>query len=334
MKKRGIGYASGWQGANYHFGYPDISTVDLKLTDDLRYRVGVAAADLGQGIPETTRIIVSEALGGVPSEQIDFVDPDTAITPDGGATGASRQTAVTGNATLKACQKLVRVLKMAASELLDTPPEEITIREGLLHGRSGSVPLATVVEECKRMGLSLSVRASYQAPPTEPFDDRGQGFVVNQFAYATYVVEVEVDTDTGEVQVLKVSTFIDAGKIVRRKGADMQVDGGTVMGLGHALTEEFKLREGIPETDGLSTYLIPTVYDTPFEIISHFVEAWTPMGELEAKGMAELTIVPIAPAITNAIYNAVGVRLNQLPATPERVLLGLEMLSKGGVANG
>lgn len=335
MKKRGIGFASGWQGANYHFGYPDISTVDLELTDDLRYRVGVAAADLGQGIPETTRTIVSEVLGGVPPEQIDFLDPDTAITPDGGATGASRQTDVTGNATLKASHKLARVLKMAASELLDTPPEEITIREGVLHGRNvTSVALATVVEECKRMGLSLSVRASYQAPPTEPLDDKGQGFGVNQFAYATYVVEVEVDTDTGEVQVLQVSTFIDAGKIVRRKGAEMQVEGGTVMGLGHALTEEFKQREGKPETDSLSTYLIPTVYDVPFEITSNFVDEWAPMGELGAKGMAELTLVPIAPAITNAIYDAVGVRLNQLPATPERVLIGLAMLNKGGAANG
>jgi CO/xanthine dehydrogenase Mo-binding subunit len=325
VKKRGVGYASGWQGANYHFGYPDVSTVDLQLTDDLRYRVGVAAADLGQGIPETTRTIVSKVFGGVPPEQIDFIDPDTAVTPDGGATGASRQTTVTGNATLKACRKLVQLLKMAGSELLDTPLEEITIREGVLQGRNGSAPLAAVVEECKRMGLSLSVRASYQAPPTEPFDDRGQGFVVNQFAYATYVVEVEVDTDTGEVQVLKVSTFIDAGKIVRRKGAEMQVEGGTVMGLGHALTEELKLREGEPETDSLSTYLIPTVYDVPFEITSDFVDEPVPNGELGVKGMAELTLVPIAPAITNAIYDAVGVRLHQLPATPERVLIALAM---------
>jgi CO/xanthine dehydrogenase Mo-binding subunit len=224
---------------------------------------------------------------------------------------------------------------MAASELLDTPPEEITIQEGVLQGRSGtSVNLTAVVEECKRMGLSLSVRASYQAPPTEPFDDQGQGFVVNQFAYATYVVEVEVDTDTGEVQILKVSTFIDAGKIIRRKGAEMQVEGGTVMGLGHALTEEFKQREGKPETDSLSTYLIPTVYDVPFDISSNFVDELAPMGELGAKGMAELTIVPIAPAITNAIYDAVGLRLNQLPTTPERVLLGLQMLNQNGAAHG
>jgi len=324
MKKHGIGFASAWQGANYHFGSPDTSTVSLKLTDDLRFRMGVAAQDLGQGIFETLKEIVSRALGDVPAEQIDIVDPDTGATPDGGATGASRQTASTGNATLMACKKLACVLKAAASELLETSPGEVTLHEGRLYGPGGaSVGLAEVVKECKRMGLSLSVIACFEQPPTEPLDEKGQGFGVNQFSYETCVAEVEVDTDTGEVEVLRVSTFIDAGKIVRRKGAEMQVEGGTAMGLGHALTEEFKQREGWPETDGLSTYLIPTVYDVPLEITSNFVDKWAPMGELGAKGMAELTLVPIIPAITNAIYNATGVRITELPATPERVLRGL-----------
>jgi len=324
MKKHGIGFASAWQGANYHFGAPDRATVDLELTDDLRFRVGVAAQDLGQGIFETIREIVSQALGGVPAEQVDVVDPDTGATPDGGATGASRLTTIVGNATLRACRKLASVLKVAAAEALGTAPEKVTLDEGQLCVPGGaSVSLAEVVGECGRMGLSLSVTASFDAPPTEPLNEKGQGFGVNQFSYATYIAEVEVDTDTGEVQVLRVATFIDAGKMVRRKGAEMQVEGGVAMGLGHALTEDFKLRDGWPKTEGFSTYLIPTVCDVPMEITSNFVDKRVPMGELGVKGMAELTMVPIIPAVTNAIYNAIGVRITHLPATPERVLLGL-----------
>ena len=327
MKKHGVGFASAWQGLNFHFGHPDISTVRLELTDQLRYRVGVAAADLGEGIPETLAVILSQELGGVPANQIEFIDPDTGVTPDGGATGASRQTALTGNATLKAGKQLALVLKKAASEILDSPPDEVTIREGIFYGREGvTASLAEVEKECRRIGLSLSMLGTFQAPLTEPLDDKGQGFGVNQFSYATYIAEVDVDTDTGEVNVLRISAFVDAGKIVRRIGAEMQVEGGIAMGLGHTLTEEFKQRQGWPETDGFTTYLIPTIQDVPLEITSDFVDEWAPMGELGAKGLAELVLVPVAPAITNAIYDAVGVRITELPATPERVLMALKSL--------
>ena len=327
MKKHGVGFASAWQGLNFHFGHPDISTVRLELTDQLRYRVGVAAADLGEGIPETLAVILSQELGGVPANQIEFIDPDTGVTPDGGATGASRQTALTGNATLRAGKQLALVLKKAASEILDSPPDEVTIREGIFYGREGvTASLAEVEKECRRIGLSLSMLGTFQAPLTEPLDDKGQGFGVNQFSYATYIAEVDVDTDTGEVNVLRISAFVDAGKIVRRIGAEMQVEGGIAMGLGHTLTEEFKQRQGWPETDGFTTYLIPTIQDVPLEITSDFVDEWAPMGELGAKGLAELVLVPVAPAITNAIYDAVGVRITELPATPERVLMAFKSL--------
>jgi CO/xanthine dehydrogenase Mo-binding subunit len=324
MKKRGIGFASGWQGVNYHFGHPDVSTVRLELTADLRFRLGVAAADLGQGIPETLVVIASEVLG-VPAGWIDQVDPDTAATPDGGATGASRQTAMTGNATLIAAQKMMELLKSIATEILDEPPEQIAMQAGVLIGASGrSVTLAEIVEEAARIRRPLVVYGTFKAPPTENLDEHGQGYGVNQFSYATFVAEVEVDTDTGEVRVLRVDTFVDAGRIVRRMGAEMQVEGGLVMGLGHTLTEEFKQKEGWPLTDSLTTYLIPTACDAPLVITSQFVEEPAPaFGELGVKGMAELPLVPIAPAIISAIYDATGVYVTELPATPERVLKAL-----------
>ena len=330
MKKRGIGFASAWQDVNYHFGGLDIATVQIEITDDMRIRVGVAAADIGQGSTETICTIVSEALGGFPLERIDFVDPNTNITPDGGATGASRHTEVVGNATLKAARKISNALKLVAAEILNTPPEEVVIQGCTLYGRGGILAsLSEVVTQSAEMGISLSTIASHQPPLTEPLDDKGQGYGVNQFAYATYVVEVEVDMDTGEVQVLKVSTFIDAGKIIRQKGAEMQVEGGTVMGLGNALLEEFKQSEGYSVTDSLATYLIPTVLDVPLHISSDFIDKPVPSNELGAKGMAEITMVPIMPAIINAIKNAVSVRLTELPATPERVFFGLKETEDG-----
>lgn len=324
MKKVGVGVASAWQGSNYHYGAADQSTLSLELTAEPRLKVGVAAADLGQGSNETICQIVSEAFNGFPIPQIDFIDPDTAVTPDGGATGASRFTEVAGSAALKASTKLISIIQVVASELLDTPPRDIRVEGEDIFGRSGSsLRLDEVVETAEAMDISLKVIASHQPPPTEALDERGQGYGVNQFAYATYIAEVEVDTDTGEVHVLKVSTFIDAGRIIRRTGAEMQVDGGLVMGLGNALTEEVVQTNGKVETDGFATYLIPSVLDTPTEVTYHFVDEPVSSNELGAKGMAELSMVPIIPAITNAIHDAVGVRITQLPASPERILVAL-----------
>lgn len=324
MKKRGIGFGTCWQGTNYHFGHPDVSNVHMELTEDLRCRIKVGAADLGQGIPETLAVIVSSQLGDFPIDQIDLVDPDTGVTPDSGSTGASRLTTMAGNAINLASKNLVRILKTVASEMLDTPPEEVMFENGKMTGRGKSaIELADVIRECKRTGISLSVTASFEGSPTEDLDEKGQGFGVNQFSYATYLAEVEVDTETGEVELLRIEAFIDAGKIIRRMGAETQVEGGVAMGLGHTLMEEFKQREGWPETDSLTTYLIPTVFDVPLAVTSEFIDRPVPFGDLGAKGMAELALVPVAPAIVNAIYDAVGVTITQLPATPERVLMAL-----------
>jgi CO/xanthine dehydrogenase Mo-binding subunit len=325
MKKRGVGFGTGWQGSNYHFGHPDVANVKVEMTEDIRCRIKTGAADLGQGIPETLAVIVSKQLGNFPIEQIDLVDPDTGVTPDSGATGASRLTAMVGNAVDLASKNLAHILRTVASEMIDTPPNEVMIDNGVLTGRDGAeIELSQVVQECKRTGISLSVGARFEGKPTEELDDKGQGFGVNEFSYATYVAEVEVDTETGEVEVLRVDTFIDAGRVIRRMGAEMQVEGGVAMGLGHTLMEEFKQHQGWPETDSLTTYLIPTVFDVPVDLASEFVDEPVPGDELGSKGMAELALVPIAPAIVNAIYDAVGVYITQLPVTPERVLIALQ----------
>ena len=150
MKRPGVGVASAWQGSNYHYGAVDNSTISLELTSEPRLRVGVAAADLGQGSNETICQIISDAFCGFPIYQIDFIDPDTAVTPDGGATGASRFTEVAGSAALKAAQKLISALQLVASEMLDTPPQDIRIEGIRAYGGDGSfLRLTEVVEAAK-----------------------------------------------------------------------------------------------------------------------------------------------------------------------------------------
>jgi CO/xanthine dehydrogenase Mo-binding subunit len=323
-----MGVASAWQGVNYHFGYPDISSVHLEITEDGRCRISTSVADMGQGIPETLAKIVSSELGNFPLESIDFVDPDTRITPDGGATGASRLTAMAGNATGQASQQLAFLMKVVAAEMLDIAPDRVILTEGEFQGTAeNTVKFSEVINECRQMGINLETRATYTGPPTEDLDEMGQGYGVNDFSYATYTVEVEVDTDTGEVQVLDVLAFVDAGKIIRLQGAEMQIEGGIAMGLGHTLTEELILREGRLETKDLTTYLIPTIRDVPQKMDARFINKPTPTTELGAKGLAELALVPVAPAIVNAIHDAIGVWIEQLPATPERVLEALNTRS-------
>jgi putative selenate reductase molybdopterin-binding subunit len=138
------------------------------------------------------------------------------------------------------------------------------------------------------------------------------------------VAEVDVDEETGIVDVRRILSFIDAGRIINPLGARKQSEGGIVMGLGYALMEEFKLEEGKPVTDSLATFLIPTIEDIPPEIVTEFVGESIEFGYLGARGLAEIVMVPVAPAISNAIYNAVGARVKRIPATPEHVLKAFE----------
>jgi CO/xanthine dehydrogenase Mo-binding subunit len=184
--------------------------------------------------------------------------------------------------------------------------------------------LLEVIKEARKRGLTLRTRNRFEAPPTTDLDEYGQGFPANQYSYSTQVARVVLDETTGEVSVLNVSSFDDAGKMVNSLGARKQIEGGVVMGLGYALTEEFIMRDGKPVNDGLANYLIPTIVDAPESIESHFIDKPIPFGDLGSRGIAEIAMVPTAPAIINAIYNATGARIFRIPATPERILEALE----------
>jgi len=167
-------------------------------------------------------------------------------------------------------------------------------------------------------------------PPPTTFDlDTGQGEAYVCYSWSANVVEVEVDTETGETRVRAVWSGHDVGRVVNPTTGEGQVEGGVVQGLGYALVEEHAMRDGRIVNDQFSTYIIPTSLDTP-EIHSILVEHAFPWGPYGVKGLGETPIIAVAPAVTAAIHHATGVRLREIPATPERVWAALRRDEAGG----
>ncbi|MDD5367853.1 MAG: molybdopterin-dependent oxidoreductase [Anaerolineaceae bacterium] len=327
MKKLGTGYASTYMGAMIRFGINDESNVRVSVNPDGSLLVASAAADLGEGLGMTLSIIVSEAFGGLDQDQIHLLLNDSAKAPDGMVTAASRQTTMTGMATYQACETLSAKLLSLASEILDVPTEQLSWIGGLVVDKNQPehfISLPAMADEAKRVGIELVTQAKFVAPLTTPLDpETGKSELpINSFSYATVAADVEVDTDTGVVQVLKLTAIMDSGKIINIEGAEGQVEGGLMMGLGFALTEDFIHTKGIPMTRGYYQYSIPSFVDCG-EIEVHFVEDSPGFGPYGAKGLGESPTVITAPAILNAIYDAIGVRIYSLPATPERVIRAL-----------
>jgi len=318
MKKRGLGFACSAQGVNYHFGHVDASAVDVLVQNDDTLLIRTAASDIGQGLEAVLINIASVSMNGFPTHRIAWEGSNTDA-PEAGGTGASRQTTITGNATYRACENLKTLLRTIAAEHLDCHPDFIQFQDEMVIGERQSLTYSHLFAKARQSGISLKVSGSYQAPMTTDLSPDGRGFPVNQFGYAAHIVEVEVDTVTGEVCVLKVDAFHESGKIINPVGAAGQVEGAVVMGMGFALFEDYLLAEGKPVNVGFTNYLIPSLADTP-EINVHFLNMPTPFGELGVKGLAEAPTTTVAPAIANAIFNATAARITHLPAVPERVL--------------
>jgi len=324
----GIGFATVMQGVNYHFGYSDSSEVRIEVGEDGVFEVYAATSDIGQGLEAEIRLLFSRALGGLPIERVRWMPQSTHTSPDAGSTGASRHTCTTGNAMWGASMKIRKQLQSVAAEILDTSPDQVEVcGERLVDGEK-EVSLSEVLTEAKKSQLEIKAGYKFIAPPTTDIDENGQGFPVNQYSYETLISQVEVAKDTGEVTVRQMDAFVDAGRIINPMGAAKQVEGGSVMGLGYALTEEFLQKEGTPWTDSLATYLIPTVIDSPPVINSTFVDEAIPFGEIGGRGLAEVVVVAPAPSIINAIADATDVYVTRIPATAERVLKAIETMEE------
>jgi CO/xanthine dehydrogenase Mo-binding subunit len=308
--RRGVGIAAFFYGCG-NTALPNPSTVRFGIRPDGTIVLHQGAVDSGQGANTVIPQIAADALG-VPVDSLQFVGPDTALTPDCGRTSASRQTFVTGRAAMLAGMTLRRRLLAVAGAAGDA---KITAgRQGIaIDGRA--VDLARLPVDTN--GYVLAAEESFD-PPVTPLSATGQGRPYATYAFGAQMAEVTVDCQSGRVRVLKVVAAHDVGKMVNPTLLEGQVEGAVAQGVGLALMEKYHPGRH----NNLRDYLIPTVHDVP-EVQSIFIEAPTDLGPYGAKGIGEPALVPAAAAILNAIHDAIGVRIREAPATPDVVLRAL-----------
>jgi xanthine dehydrogenase molybdenum-binding subunit len=314
------GIACAYKNTGLGGGAPDKSEAEVEAFEDGTFMVRTAAADMGQGIAHVVAQCAAEELH-VPYHRVKVLLCDTDLTPNGGPTTASRQTFLTGNAARLAASHLREAMAQSAAEMLDVPPDSIYYEEGLLRAPERTVQVGELVKWMKSNGLQARTSHEYWAPKTQPLGSGGDMHFA--FSYATQAALVEVDTDTGEVHVHKVVSSTDIGRAINPLMLQGQIEGGIVMALGNCLTESFILEEGVPWSRFLSRYKMPSIKHAP-EIISHLVEHRAAEGPYGAKGVGEIPSINTTPAICNAIYNAVGVRVYAIPVDQDALLLAMK----------
>ena len=308
--RHGVGVAGMWYGCG-NTSLPNPSTVRIGLKRDGRIALHQGAVDIGQGSNTIVTQICADALGA-PVGQFDLVSGDTSITPDCGKTSASRQTFVTGKAAHMAGSNLRReVLKLVGT----CDCASIAFGDGCVrvvdNGNTKTISLRNLPTDVH--GYVITCEETFD-PPITPLDENGQGTPYAVFGFGAHMAEIEVDVELGTVRVLKVTAAHDVGRAINPTLIEGQIEGGVAQGLGMALMEEFFPGKG----ENLHDYLIPSAGDVP-EIESILIEEPSAIGPFGAKGIGEQAVIPTAPAILNAIHDAVGVRIHKVPATPDRV---------------
>jgi len=318
---RAWGFAVAYKNTGLGGGASDKSGAEVELYDDGKFEVRSSSAEMGQGLVSVMRMIVAEEMSVAP-EQVRVLVMDTDLTPNGGPTTASRQTFVTGNASRYAAKTLKDAITAMFAEKFDVRPEQIRFENGVVYANEHLMTYAEVAKEMKAMGQQPRALYEYEAPKTQPLgklsEDGKHGDMHFAFSYSAQAAEVEVNKLTGEIRVLKVISANDVGMAINPLGLQGQIEGGVMMGLGNCLTEEFIVENGNIVTDHLARYRVPGIMLTP-EITSIIVEQPTAEGPYGAKGVGEICSIPTTPAITNAIYNAVGVRIDRLPVDQEQI---------------
>ena len=311
--KKGIGIGSMWYGIG-NTGIANPSTAQMEIGPDGEIRLFTGVADIGQGSDTILLQIASEGIG-ISLKEIRLIRADTALTTDAGATSASRQTYISGNAILSAIKNLKQEAIKEASQLLNLDEKDLFFEEGKVKSRTCLTTSIPIKEVAKRCGKILKGEGRFDPETTRLDPETGQGAPYATYAFATHLAEVEVDTETGKVKVNRVIASHDVGKAIHPMNVIGQIMGGVAMGTGFALMEEFV--PGV--TTSFVNYLIPTSKDIP-EVIPIIVEEEEPTGPFGAKGVGEPALIPSAPAILNAIADAIGQRIYHLPANLERVL--------------
>jgi CO/xanthine dehydrogenase Mo-binding subunit len=324
--KVGQGFASYFQSYGRIMWLHDTSQawVGVELDGTVTVRAGVP--DLGAGQANSLCQIAAEVLG-VPLERVSIYCTDSAITPLSGTSTATRQLYMSGNAALLAATNVRRALLDRASKQFEEEVENLDMADGRVFVKadpSQSIELADLAKACASEGIHLANLAMFKAPFVDPMDpETGQGNVFPDFTFGAYAVEVAVDTETGQVTVLKAAACHDVGRAINRAAVEGQIAGGGMQGLGYGLMEDLIVKDGVIRTPSLSEYLIPTSKDFPTTTVIA-LESGTGVGPFGAKGIGEPSLTPAAPALASAVADALGVQIHEIPLTPERVLAAID----------
>ncbi len=305
--------------------------VGFEMDGSVVIRIGVP--DVGAGQASSLCQIAAEVLG-VSVDRVTIHISDSALTPLAGTTTATRQLMMSGNAVLRAASELRDQVLRVAAQLLETPATDLQVEDGQVRTPDGrTVPMLRVLRECARAGVPRSAFATYHAPAGDPIDlERGGGRVFPDFTYGAHAAEVEVDTETGAVRVRRYVACHDVGQAINPQSVEGQIQGGAVMGLGYALLEKVALDRGNNLTTSFGTYLIPTSMEAP-DVVPVVLESGEGMGPFGARGIGEPPVGPPAAAIANALYDAAGVRVTELPIWPESVARALHGLTESPKGN-
>jgi aldehyde oxidoreductase len=323
--RRGVGVAGMWYGCG-NTSLPNPSTMRVGLKRDGRVALHQGAVDIGQGSATVVTQICAEALG-ISLEYFDLLSGDTDITPDCGKTSASRQTFVSGKAAFLAGKQLRKAILEFSGGWPDST--RISLGKGILRlchqDRQELLDLRELTLDNR--GYVISAEATFD-PATSPLNNDGQGIPYAVYGFGAHLAELEVDTELGTIKVLKIAAAHDVGRAINPTLVEGQIEGGAAQGLGMALLEEFSPGKG----ENLHDYLIPTIGDMP-PVESILIEDPSPAGPFGAKGIGEQALIPTAPAILNALYDAAGVRIRKLPATPDKVRAAILARAAGDSGN-
>jgi len=320
-RRSGVGFALNVQTMGLGYRVPDDSTNRLEIAPDGSLLVYVGAPDLGQGLATVAEQMVAEALG-LPYEAVRTVPIDTHISPNGGVTCASRMTYVVGNSVILAAQRLVDTLLDYAAGVLRVPREQVAYAAGHVKLADGqSIPLSEFASRAAEDGMMLSAEATFSFPYPEETTPKylPVGMPHVMYVFGAQVARVEVDPELGTVELTDLVAIHDVGKVINRAAVEGQVEGAAAQGIGYALYEDVKLKDNGRWVDGFAEYLLPTSEDMP-RVESIIVEVPEPSGPHGAKGVGEVALVPTAPAIANAVYDAVNVRVTRIPIQPEMIV--------------
>jgi CO/xanthine dehydrogenase Mo-binding subunit len=337
---RGIGCNRHPYGRAIWFRDKAAAWLSLQADGTLLIRCGVT--DLGAGQAASLCQIAAEVLGA-PLDDISIYIGDSALNPPAGGTFATRQLYMSGNAVLQAARELRDRMAPVAADLLGVPPGELEFAAGRVRpagagdapagaggapdggdGGGVSVTLAELAAACEQRSISTAHLSTWRGEAGS-FDPRtGQGDTFPDYTYGTHAADVEVDTGTGQVRVLRYAACHDVGRAINPMRVEGQIQGGAMQGLGYALTEDMGIDDGYVQAGLFANYLIPNAQDFP-DVLVGIIESGEGKGPLGARGIGEPPIGNVAATIASAIQDAIGVRPAQLPMTPERVLALIDM---------